>query len=86
MKGGAGFKVYSVSADENRNQWLAAIRQDLLNGPIHVSDLLGWESPALAAYGIQSIPHNVLLDPEGRILALRLRGADLHRELEKYVE
>lgn len=86
MKGGAGFKVYSVSADENRNQWLAAIRQDLLNGPIHVSDLLGWESPALAAYGIQSIPHNVLLDPEGRILALRLRGEDLHRELEKYVE
>ena len=86
MKGGAGFRIYSVSVDENAEAWKKAIRQDLLRGPVHVCDLLGWSSPALVDYGIRSIPHNVLLDPEGRILALRLRGDDLHRELDKYTE
>lgn len=86
MKGGGSFKVYSVSADENRQQWLAAIQKDHLKGPVHVCDLLGWNSPALTSYGIHSIPHNVLLDPEGRVLATGLRGGMLQQELEKYVE
>lgn len=86
MKGGTGFKVFSVSADENEDQWRSAILKDRLKGPVHVCDFLGWNSPVFAVYGIRSIPHNVLLDPEGKILAVQLRGNDLHRELEKYAE
>ena len=85
MTGGAGFKILSVSADEDAHQWKAAIRKDLLRGPIHVSDLRGWNSRVFADYGIQSIPHNVLLDPEGKIVASGLRGEDLHAELQKHV-
>ena len=86
MKGGTGFKILSVSADESKDAWLNAINQDMLKGPIHVSDLQGWASPVFGLYGIRSIPNNLLLDPEGHVLAFKLRGDDLHEELEKYVE
>lgn len=86
LKNGAGFQIFSVSADENARQWKNAIRQDRLKGPIHVSDLRGWQSQAYRDYGIHSIPHNVLLDPEGKIIAIRLRGEALHEELQKLAE
>lgn len=86
MRDGAGFKILSVSADENAGAWKRAIHDDLLRGPIHVSDLNGWNSPAMADYGVRSIPHNVLVDPDGKILAVKLRGGELHTELEKYTE
>jgi len=86
MEDGAGFKILSVSADENAGAWKRAIYDDLLRGPIHVSDLNGWNSPVMADYGVRSIPHNVLIDPEGKILAVKLRGSALHEELEKHTE
>lgn len=86
MKNGAGFQILSVSADENEQQWKSAIQKDLLRGPIHVSDLKGWASPVFADYGIHAIPSNVLLDPEGKVIAIKLRGKDLHNELEKLVD
>lgn len=86
MKNGAAFKILSVSADEDEMQWKHAIQQDLLRGPIHVSDLKGWDSPVFSTYGIHSIPSNLLIDPEGRIIAIKLHGDDLHNELEKLVE
>lgn len=86
MKNNAGFKILSVSADENEAMWKEAIARDLLKGPIHVSDLKGWNSPVFHTYGIQSIPSNVLLDPEGKIIAVKLRGEALLEELQKYVE
>jgi thioredoxin-related protein len=48
-----------------------------------VSDLQGWNSPAAALYGVQSIPANFLLDKEGKIIAKDLRGNALHETLEQ---
>jgi len=49
----------------------------------HVSDLKGWQSSAADLYGVNSIPANFLLDPEGKIIAKNLRGKDLERKLEE---
>lgn len=78
-----GFEVYSVSMDKTRDAWLNAIQADGLIWPNHVSDLRGWTSSGGAAYGVSSIPHTVLVDRQGRIIAKNLRGRDLENKLKE---
>lgn len=77
-----GFTVFSVSLDENKDAWLGAIAADGLVWPNHVSDLSRWDSPIVQAYQIQGIPHTVLIDPQGKILNVGLRGAELEQKLK----
>ncbi len=77
-----GFDVFGVSFDDNKDKWLSAIEKDKLTWT-HVSDLKGWGNAAGKIYGVQSIPFNLLLDKEGKILAKGLRGADLEAKLEE---
>ena len=80
-----GFDVFSVSLDENKKAWEAAIKKDGLIWMNHVSDLGGWRSAVVPIYEIESIPFPVLIDKEGKIVAMgeSLRGAGLENELKK---
>lgn len=75
-----GFDILGVSFDENKDKWLAAIEKDQLTWT-QVSDLKGWANAAGKIYGVQSIPFNLLLDKEGKIVAKGLRGAELEAKL-----
>ena len=75
-----GFDVFGVSFDENRDKWIQAIEKDGLSWQ-QVSDLKGWQNEAGKLYGVTSIPFNLLLDPQGKILAKGLRGPDLDAKL-----
>lgn len=77
-----GFTVFGVSLDRNAEDWKKAIVKDELNWT-NVSDLKFWQSAPAALYGVGSIPSNVLIDPNGVIVARNLRGEDLTAELEK---
>ncbi|MEL6254590.1 MAG: TlpA disulfide reductase family protein [Bacteroidota bacterium] len=77
-----GFEILGVSLDRNRERWLQAIEKDQLPWK-HVSDLKQWGSIAAQTYGVHSIPYTVLLDPNGKIIAKKLRGAELEKELER---
>jgi thiol-disulfide isomerase/thioredoxin len=85
-KGAKGFTIYSVSLDQRKDAWLAAIKKDGLIWEYHVCDFGGWNSIAAAQYGVNSIPTNFLLDANGVIVAKALRGADLEKELDKLVK
>ena len=80
-----GFDVFSVSLDENKTAWEAAIKKDGLVWNNHVSDLGGWKSAVVPTYEIESIPFPVLIDKEGNIIAMgeSLRGDGLESELKK---
>ena len=78
-----GFEVFSVSLDQNADRWKAAIAQDGLIWPNHVCDLKGWQNEASRAYGVSSIPHALLVDQEGTIVATHLRGAALTGQLNQ---
>ncbi len=80
-----GFDVFSVSLDENKSAWQAAISKDGLIWNNHVSDLGGWRSAVVPVYEIESIPFPVLIDKEGKIVAMgeSLRGEGLEGELKK---
>jgi thiol-disulfide isomerase/thioredoxin len=78
-----GFTVYSVSLDNDINAWKQAIQSDGLVWPNHVSDLLGWKSPVVQTYGFNGIPYTVLIDKNGKILGVGLRGQELEQKLNE---
>ncbi len=75
-----GFDILGVSFDQKKDKWLKAVEDDNLNWH-HVSDLKYWGNAAGKLYGINSIPSNILLDPNGIIIAKNLRGEDLQDKL-----
>jgi len=80
-----GFDVVSISLDEKREKWLAAIQADNLAW-VQVSDLRGWKNAVAEKYGIKAIPQNLLIDPNGNIVAKNLRGDALERKLEELLK
>ena len=71
-----GLKIYSVSLDNSREAWVNKINELGLNW-INVSSLKGSTCPAVQAYRIVGIPRIYLLDPDGRIIAIDVRGEEL---------
>ena len=76
-----GFTVMSVSFDTDKEKWKAAILADKLSWPNHVSDLGGWNTKVGKIYKVNSIPFTVLIDKDGKIIKLNLRGEALSNEL-----
>jgi peroxiredoxin len=76
------FTILSVSLDQPnaKDKWIKAIHDDNLTWT-HVSDLQFWNNAVAKQYGIQAIPQNLLLDPEGKIIAKNLRGKTLSEKL-----
>ena len=81
-----GFEILGVSLDTERqkNAWLAAIEKDGLAWK-QISALMGGDDAA-SLYGVQGIPDNFLLDPQGKIIARRLRGDQLDQKLAEIFE
>jgi peroxiredoxin len=79
-----GFDILSVSLDRpgDKAKWLSAIHADGLTWT-HVSDLQFWNNAVAKEYGINSIPQNFLLDPQGKIIAKSLRGDELVKKLNE---
>ncbi|MFM2226263.1 MAG: Thiol-disulfide oxidoreductase ResA [Bacteroidota bacterium] len=82
FKNGKGFEVFSVSLDNNKEKWVAAIKQDGLIWPYHVSDLGGWNSAGARQYGVNSIPRAFLIDGEGTIIGAGLHPDEIIKELD----
>ncbi len=79
------FTIVGVSLDKTKEAWLKAIADDGLTWT-HISDLKFWESAAVSIYQFNGIPYNVLIDPEGKIVAENLRGSNLENVLEQVVK
>ena len=81
-----GFQIFQVSLDKTKEDWLKGIEQDMLGQWIHVSDLKYWNSSVVKLYKIESIPYNLLLDREGRVIASNLRGERLLNKLAEVLK
>lgn len=79
------FEIVSVSLDAGKNEWVAAIKKDGMPW-IHVSDLKYWKNEVALMYGVNSVPQNVLVDPQGMIVAKNLRGENLLEQLKTYIK
>lgn len=78
------FTILGLSLDRpgKREDWLKAIEKDGLPWH-HISDLSGWQNEVATLYGIQAIPQNFLIDPQGKIIAKNLHGDELGKLLIK---
>ncbi|MGZ5247507.1 MAG: TlpA family protein disulfide reductase, partial [Flavitalea sp.] len=79
---GRNFTIVGVSLDRDKANWLQAIQQDQLNWT-HMSDLAFWNSAAVSIFKFDAIPYNVLLDPQGNVIAEGLRGEALIQKLQE---
>ncbi len=77
-----GYEIVGVSFDTKEEAWKNAVRQLGMDWP-QISDLKGWQSAGSEAYGVMAIPANVLLGPDGRIIANDLRGERLQNKLRE---
>ena len=78
----SGFEVLGISLDDDRTNWQRAIDKDKLTWT-HVSDLKGWRNEVAMLYGVNSIPHSILVDPDGIIMGNNLIGEELQEKLEE---
>lgn len=79
------FTILGVSLDRTKEKWLEAIREDQLTWT-HVSDLAYWDSKAVSTFGFTGIPFNVLVDPQGTVIAQDLRGSALEEKLKEVLQ
>lgn len=77
-----GFNIIGVSLDRTKDEWTKAIATDKLPWT-HVSDLKYFNSAAAKLYNVNSIPANFLLDENGTIIAVNLRGEALYNKIKE---
>ena len=75
-----GLNIIGISLDEDSDAWKAATQQ--LNIPwVQMSDLKGWENVIAKHFCVNSIPHTIVVDQQGKILKRGLRS----EKLEEFV-
>lgn len=81
------FTVLGIALErENAKEaWLKAIRKDSLAWT-QVSDFKFFNNEVAKLYGINAIPRNILVNPEGIIVATDLRGNELEQKLEELLQ
>jgi len=81
---GRNFTVLGVSLDQpnGKEKWLKAIHDDHLTWT-HVSDLKYWNNAVAKQYDINSIPANLLIGPDGKIIAKDLHEGELAKKLSE---
>ena len=79
-----GLTVFGVSLDrpDGRDAWIKAINNDGLTWT-NVSDLKFWDCAPAQTYGVRSIPSNLLIGPDGTIVARNVTGKALIEKLNE---
>ena len=80
-----GLEIVGISFDREKEPWLAAIKEWKMPW-IHLYGIQNGKSVAAEIYGVTGIPDNVLVDPEGTVVARGLRGQDLADRISKIFE
>ncbi|MDR1555587.1 MAG: AhpC/TSA family protein [Tannerellaceae bacterium] len=80
-----GFEIVGVSLDRTGEAWIKGIEDLQITWP-QISDLQYWKNAGAALYGVNSIPHTVLVDKEGVIVAKNLHGEALNAKLTELLK
>ena len=79
------FEIVGVSLDQNGDSWKEAIDKLNITWP-QMSDLKYWNNEGAKLYAVSSIPHTVLIDGDGIILARGLHGEELQEKLAEVLK
>ena len=76
------FEVLAVSIDANKNSWLHAVQSDKTDW-YNLFDGKAWNTDVVRNYAIHSIPQNLLLNPNGKIIAKDISVEGLRKILSE---
>ena len=71
--------------DSENDNWVNAIAEDKLTWT-QISDLKGQQNDIAVQYGVQSVPANFLINPEGVIIDKNLTGEELYKKLKTLLD
>lgn len=80
-----GFEIVGISLDSKAENWEKGIKDLGITWP-QLSDLQGWKNAGARLYGVNSIPHTVLVDKDGTIIAKKLHGEEIAAKLEELLK
>ena len=73
---GKNFEIIGISLDQKPEPWKKAVKDLKMTWP-QACDFQVWYGPVARKYNLSAVPYTVLINPEGRIEALNLRGEEL---------
>lgn len=82
---GKNFEIVGISLDQKRDAWLNAVEKNKMKW-IQVSDLKSWGTLPVKLCNISAVPYTVLVDPEGKVIALDLRGEELIKKVKEVLK
>ena len=74
-----------VSLDQTADAWKKGIADLNMTWP-QMSDLKYWKCKAATIYGVDAIPHTVLIDKDGTIIERNLRGEKLYERIAELLD
>lgn len=80
-----GFEIVGISLDSKQEAWEKGVKDLQITWP-QLSDLKGWKNDGAALYGVNSIPHTVLVDKDGTILAKGLHAKEIGEKLKELLK
>ena len=80
-----GFEIYSVSLDNETEDWIAAIQKDRIKWT-QVIEKGGREAPTANKWHIYALPTSFLIDRDGSLLAMDLEGKALEKAFKKLID
>jgi len=78
------FLICSVSLDLNKETWLKASDRDTTQWK-QICDFKGWNNALVKGQNIQTLPSNILLDKNKRIIAQNIRGQELIDKVKELI-
>ncbi|SEW51074.1 TlpA disulfide reductase family protein [Chitinophaga arvensicola] len=78
----SNFVMLGISLDSKKEAWVKAVAKHELNW-LNLSSLKGWGDATASAYGASYIPFNVLIGPDGNIVARNLYGEEVDKKLSE---
>jgi len=79
-----GFGIIGVSLDKEEEVWKDAIKNDKLPWT-HVSDLKFWNSIPTKEYYVRSIPANIFVDQDGKIIKRKVGRDNVESFIKEYL-
>lgn len=79
------FVICSLSLDLDKDAWLKASDRDTLQWK-QICDFKGWNTSLVKNQNIQSLPYNLLLDKNKRIIARNIRGQELIDKVKELIK
>ncbi len=80
-----GFEIFSVSLDEQKDDWIKAIKKDKVTW-LQLNETGGCEERSASSWNIFELATSFLIDKEGRLIGMDLEGKELEKRLKDMLE